>query len=187
MEDAGIWTTETMPERRYAAVGFRVRNVTRPDHMRATGSQGSEDHAMRIYYLHSKADRMFWESGNTMFVVCAAGEAVANAGANGIIVFDSTAEQREREEPGSEADSFRFQQRMKARRRTTCWTCDTCWFVCNNQYPRYRKNRKLETECQCCQIHSSRQYCLKLDVVTNYPRLKYKMRNTIVTSQMRAA
>ena len=186
-EIARIWTTEATPKRRYAAVGFRVRNVTRFGRIRMAGSQGYETHAMRICYLHSRAGRMLWESGNTMFVVCAAGGAVTSVCANGIIVFDSIAEQRDREEPKSKADLFRKQQQVRARRRTTCSTCGTCWFVCKTQYPRYRKNRKLETECQCCQIHSSRQYCLKLDVVTNYPKLKHKTRNTIVASQMHAA
>ena len=97
------------------------------------------------------------------------------------------AKPRGRKQSKSEAKLFRKQQQAKVRRRTTCSTCGTYWFIRKNQYPRYRKNRKLEAECRCRWINGSRRHCLKLDVVMNYPKLKRKMKNTIVASQMHAA
>ena len=73
-----------MPKQRYAAAGFRVRNVTRFGHMRVAGSQEYETHTMQICYLHSKASITLWENGNTIFVVCAAREAARSARANDI-------------------------------------------------------------------------------------------------------
>ena len=104
-----------------------------------------------------------------------------------LLIFDFIAVQRGRKQLRSEANLLQKQLRAKAQRRATCLTCGTCWFVCKNQYPRYRKSRKLETECRCRRINSSQRYCRKLDVVMNYPKLKHKARNTIVASQMHAA
>ena len=104
-----------------------------------------------------------------------------------LLIFDCIAKRRRRKRLGSKANLVRKQPQSKARQRTTCSTCATCWFVRKNQYPCYRKNREFETECRCRWINSFRRSCLKLDVVMNYPELKQKTKNAVVASQMHAA